>query len=122
MTILLTHLAWVGNGFACDMTDGAATAAPDVRGDMPGMNMPGMNMAGMTQKESGGESGQHHAPCDFPWAPDGCQSMTPCAPIALASITALLRTPNATPSSIADLAVLTPPSIRRPPEPPPPRA
>lgn len=122
MTILLTHLAWVGSGFACDMTDGAAMAAPDVMGDMSGMSMPGMDMAGMTERQSGGESEHHHAPCDFPWAPEGCQSMTPCAPIALASVTELLRTPDAMPSAIAVLAVLPPPSIQLPPEPPPPRA
>ncbi len=121
MTVLVAHLAWVGSGFACDMTGGAAMAAPDMMADMSGMSMPGMDMTGMTQEKSGGESG-HHAPCDFPWVPEGCQSMTPCAPIALASASELLRAPDAMPSSIADLAVLTRPSIKLPPELPPPRA
>ncbi len=91
-------------------------------GDMAGMDMPEMDMAGTGQKQSGKESEHHHAPCDFPWAPEGCQSMAPCAPIALASITEPLRTPDAMPSSVAPAGVLTPPSIKLPPELPPPRA
>ncbi len=132
MSLLLAHLAWVGSGFACDMTTMAhsgsdAIAAMDMSDDMAGMDMTGMDMAGMdmsgtTKPLSGSESEHHHAPCDFPWAPEGCQSMAPCAPIALAAVTELFARPDAKQSSVAALGVLTPPSIKRPPELPPPRA
>jgi len=62
------------------------------------------------------------APCRFPWAPDGCQSMVPCAPAALTSATAGLGHSNAVPDRIAVGVSLTPLSVTTPPELPPPRA
>ena len=62
------------------------------------------------------------APCRFPWAPDGCQSMVPCSPAALASATAAVGHASAAPERIAVGVSLTPLSVTTPPELPPPRA
>jgi hypothetical protein len=61
-------------------------------------------------------------PCRFPWAPDGCQSMVPCAPAALASSPAALNRGGPVPERIAVGVSLTPASVTTPPELPPPRA
>jgi hypothetical protein len=98
-----------------------AVASMDMPGDMPMADMPGMDMSG-AQQQPGGESGHDHAPCTFPWAPDGCQSMAPCAPTALTSHAEALRVLHAVPSPVASLDVRTPASIKSPPELPPPRA
>ncbi len=90
--------------------------------NMSRMDMPGMEMPSGPQQPAGGAPEHDHAPCKFPWAPDGCQSMTPCAPLALTSYTQSLRAPDDVPSTVAPLVVLTPPSQVRPPELPPPRA
>ena len=72
----MLHLVLVGSGFACVM---------------PVMDaMHGMAMSGSDQPTDGTDmvamSGMHDSdqsstpagtPCDFPWAPDGCQSMAP---------------------------------------------
>lgn len=125
MSFSLANLAWVGSGFACDMTSpagGVAMAGMDMAGNMAGMDMAGMDMTGTTKTQSGEEPAHQHAPCDLPWAPGGCQSMAPCAPIALASIADPLRASATIPVAITALVVLTPPSIDLLPELPPPRA
>lgn len=123
VSLLFAHLMWIGSGFACVMpgtghSEGAA---------MAGMSMPGMDVAdtdvpSTAQHAPDGAPQHDHAPCKFPWAPDGCQSMTPCAPLALTSHTQSLRALDAIPSSVASLLVLAPPSQVRAPELPPPKA
>lgn len=98
--------------------------------------MPGMGdrtaSAGMAQMHMGGSSSMpaasghvpdnDQAPCSFPWAPAGCQSMTPCAPATLgASVGAVLPAPPHA-HDVMRLVVLAPPSRGIPPELPPPRA
>lgn len=90
--------------------------------DMPGMDMAGMEMPGTTRQQSEQDPSHHHAPCGVPSAPDACQSMMPCAPLALASVADSPRASDTVPSSVAPLAELAPPSRVTPPELPPPRA
>jgi hypothetical protein len=128
-SFLFAHLLWAGSGFACAMpaTPGApspsvAMAGMDMSGDMAHMNMAGMEMPGTTQQESGQPPAHHHTSCEFPSAPGDCQSMTACAPLALASAAELPGAPHVVPPSVTVLAELAPPSPVSPPESPPPRA
>jgi hypothetical protein len=89
--------------------------------EMPG-DMAGMDMAGMTAHGQGENPAHHHAPCESPSTSDDCQTMTPCAPLALASAEESPQSPHGVPLSVAPLAVLSPPSPVSPPESPPPRA
>ena len=120
-SVFMLHLVLVGSGFACIMP------AMDA---MHGMAMSGshqpMGGADIAAKPGVPESDESSAPadtaCDFPWAPDGCQSMAPCAPTALTVTRSVVPTPLAMHQDVAWLAVLAPPSLRTPPELPPPRA
>lgn len=95
------------------MIDGSMDTA------MAGMSMPG-NPASPTPA-----SNQHDdskAPCRFPWAPNGCQNMAPCAPSALTVPSAeRLSLPNER-VEIRALAALVPLAPSLAPELPPPRA
>src|SRR6266478_5069368 len=62
------------------------------------------------------------APCRFPWAPDGCQSMVPCSAAALASASAQLNRGGPVPERVASAVAVAPLSVKTPPELPPPRA
>jgi hypothetical protein len=124
-SFLFAHLLWAGSGFACVMPNmgqspSVAMAAMSAPGDMSGMDMAGMEMPDAAPQESDGQ--HHHVPCDPSPAPDDCQTMTPCAPLALASTEESMRVPDGVPSSITPLRVLAPPSQVSPPESPPPRA
>jgi hypothetical protein len=125
--LLFAHLLWAGSGFACAMpavehSSSAATASMGMPGDMAGMDMPGMEMPDVTAERPTGDPSHHHAPCDPSPAPDDCQTMTPCAALALASAEESMQAPDGVPSSVTALRVLTPPSPVSPPESPPPRA
>ena len=123
MTVLFAHVLWVGSGFACVMPEmGHSSSSTMATMAMSDANMTRMDMPDATGSSPGGAPAHDHAPCKLPWAPDGCSSMTPCAPIALASQAESLRSPEIVPPSIARLAVLTPPSQIRTPDLPPPRA
>ena len=63
-----------------------------------------------------------HAPCKFPWAPDGCQSMVPCSPSVIATPLMQLMSFFALPQSVVAVVALKPPSEIPAPELPPPRA
>ena len=122
LSVLLANVVWVGSGFACVMpammsSSASAAAVSDDAGDMAGMVMP--NAATPPRHTSQQE---HDAPCRYPWAPDGCQSMVPCAPASLASHIVLLSAPNGPQPRPARLVVLTPPSVIRTPHRPRPRA
>src|SRR5215213_3209604 len=74
--LILLHLVAVESGFAC-----AIPAARDGGAAKAGMaGMPGMDMGGDTDDRA-----PDAPPCNFPWAPAGCQAMASCAPVALAS-------------------------------------
>lgn len=120
----LAHAMWAGSGFVCTMSEmhdpSPAMAALDTAGE----GMPGMDMAGTTHPAGDlGHAPPHdHSPCNLPWSPGGCKSMAPCGPTALATSPEPVRVPAAVPSALDGLAILTPPSATRSPEPPPPRA
>ena len=122
--LLLANLIRVGSGFACVMPmstdamgsmddDAAATSNVAAGGmaDMPGMAAPARDANPAHQE----------MPCKFPWAPDGCRLMTPCAPLALASVDPVLVQPNVLAVQPERLIVLTPHSAVRAPDRPPPR-
>ena len=122
LTLVLFQLVLVESGYACLMPNAGSANAP-----MAGMVMPGMAMTGMAMPDGAGEpattqSEQERAPCQFPWAPAGCQAMAPCAPSALTVASATIA--SFTPARVAlpQLVVLAPPPIARAPELPPPRA
>lgn len=111
-TLLLSmcYLILVGSGFGCAWSSSATSTS-----------MAAMGMDGITQ----GPSGHHdRAPtgCQFPWAPDGCQTMAPCAPVALESASIALAPIAVAPEAAPPLLVIAPRSLTRAPELPPPRA
>jgi hypothetical protein len=124
VSFFLLHAMWAGSGFACTMSAmGQSSRTTMAAMDMSSADMTGMDMAGTAASGDMGHTPSHdHEPCNLPWAPAGCESMAPCGPTALASSPQLVRVPAAVPSAVSELAVLTPPSTNRSPEPPPPKA
>ena len=124
VSALLLHVMWVGSGFACGMAEmGSAAVAGDMAAmEMSAEEMADMDMPGMTGQRSGEAPAHDHLPCELPWAQDGCQSMAPCAPVAVASPAQSLRMVDRVVSAVASEVFLTPPSQVRTPELPPPRA
>ena len=123
LSLLLAHVAWVGNRSACDL---AAHDHPQPAA-MADMNMSAMDMAGMLRPglnpgDTAGSSEDPHAPCSLPWATDGCRSAATCAPTALASLVPVLSVPQAAPFSVAAAGDVMPLSLTLVPELPPPRA
>ncbi|GAC1479451.1 MAG: hypothetical protein NVS1B4_24010 [Gemmatimonadaceae bacterium] len=108
--VFLASLTLVGSGYACAMP-----AAGD-----------GAPMAGMADMTGGAAPDDGPAPpkppCNFPWAPGGCEGMVPCAPSAMTSLSVpLIEVPRV--EQVATVwTVTTPPSLSRVPELPPPRA
>ena len=122
VNLLLVHVMWVGSGFACSMPamDHGSSAMPGMAAmDTSGTAMANMDMSAANEPSS---DAPDHEPCKLPWAPDGCRSMTPCAPLAMASLPQALQSSDDTPLAIASQLALTPPSQVRAPELPPPRA
>jgi hypothetical protein len=62
------------------------------------------------------------APCKFPWTHEGCQGMVPCASAALASATTAVDGGASVPERVTADARVTPLSVTKSPELPPPRA
>jgi hypothetical protein len=104
--LFLLQLVFVESGYACAMPTMGTTP-----------------MAGMTMPAHPGHEipTDGHKPCRFPWAPDGCQSMAPCAPAALATASVTLAAAPQLVAVVPALIVRTPPSETPPPELPPPR-
>ena len=98
-------------------SEGSSMADMDMSVDMVDMEM-----AGPSQHSFGGQSRHQHLPCELPSVPDGCQSMAPCAVVALASTPAQLNTPDGLSALIPSVGALIPPYTKLPPELPPPRA
>jgi hypothetical protein len=114
-SVLLVAFVMVTSGFAC--------ISPSNSRDMGGMGMASTHADGSAAApQATPDQKVPAAPCKFPWAPDGCQSMVPCAPAALASSTAALNRGGALPERVAPSLALVPLSVTTPPELPPPRA
>jgi len=111
-TLLLSMcvLVLLGSGFGCAWASSASSTS-----------MAAMGMAGMPQNASQPDD---RAPsgCQFPWAPNGCQTMAPCAPAALLSVTFALPASGSIPEAAPPFVVIAPRSLTRAPELPPPRA
>jgi len=113
LVVALLQLVLLESGYAC-------LAMPGSPGDgaMAGMSMPAQGDLATNPAHSG----EGQAPCEFPWAPNGCQTMAPCAPAAVTTV-ATQEAPyvslGARPPMLAELA---PSSPSRAPELPPPRA
>lgn len=122
VAILLANLTRVGSGFACVMPGPAQHSTSEAAmstTETPSDDM--ANMPGMDAPQHGSSSDEQNTPCKFPWAPDGCRLMTPCAPLALASLDVGVVQRSVLPPQPELLVVLTPPSAVRAPDRPPPR-
>ena len=107
-------------------TSGFACATDSSGGDMASMRMSGsvagakgattLDSAPVTNPES------QQAPCKFPWAPDGCQSMVSCSAAAVTTPLISWATARVTRQTVAVAVALKPPSEMHAPELPPPRA
>jgi hypothetical protein len=114
-SLLLAALVLVTSGFAC--------IAPESSQDMTAMGMTSAHADGQATAQNVAPVQKAPAtPCKFPWAPDGCQSMVPCAQTALASAAAALNRGGPVPQRVASDAEVAPLSVTTPPELPPPRA
>jgi len=115
-SLFLVAFVLVTSGFACIGAVGPQT--------MPAMGMSSAHAAGQVTPQSLApvQKDGPGAPCKFPWAPDGCQSMVPCAPAALASATSVLDQSGLVPQRVMPAAEVTLLSVTSPPELPPPRA
>jgi hypothetical protein len=114
-TLFLATLVLVTSGFAC--------IAPANARAMDAMGM----VSGQTNSQATAETpapvqDTRSAPCKFPWAPDGCQSMVPCAPAAVAASPTSLGDRSPAPDRVSPDIALVPSSITSAPELPPPRA
>ncbi len=115
LTFVLALLVLVESGYACQvrMVGGSMDTA------MAGMSMPG-------HPASPQPASKRHdvpqEPCRFPWAPNGCQNMAPCAPSALTVPSAENLSPLHERVELRALAVLVPLAPSLAPELPPPRA
>ena len=118
--LLFIHLTWMGSGVECimpEMTDGGAARVADGMAGMAGMNMPDASQSATD------DTGAHdHERCQLPWAPEGCEGVTSCAPLSIATPAIVLDETPALPLTVGPLLVLEPPSSVRAPELPPPRA
>ena len=114
LVVILLHLAVVSSGYACTLP----MQAPNDAGVMAGMPMD----ADAAMLASPSVPAPEKTPCQFPWAPDGCQSMAPCAPAAIQSAAIGYAVPVSRAAAAPINTVATPESLTRAPEPPPPRA
>ena len=115
LSFVLIQLVLVESGYACRApADGSGQGSA-----MAGMRMPD---GGEHSPSAPGDEHQQKSPCQFPWAPGGCQAMASCAPSALTvASTATLSYPPERPAPV-QLALLAPPALTSAPELPPPRA
>ena len=117
LILVLFQLVLVESGYACVMPATGSGGA-----EMAGMRMAGMDMSGGAGPSSPAQSGREPAPCQFPWAPAGCQGMSPCAPSALTVASAPMASFTPPRVAVPQLVMLAPPPLARAPELPPPRA
>lgn len=110
MAIVLLQLMLVVGGYACVAGQGAAS--------MAGMSMPTADAS----EHVPARKGQQDAPCQFPWAPGGCQTMAPCAPVAITVASSTGARIERAHEALQTLVLLAPSSVSVAPELPPPRA
>lgn len=128
VSVFLLQLVLVEAGFACGMP--ASAAGHGAADPMAGMVMPGQatsNAAAVPALDSPivAAPAPEPSPCHFPWAPDGCRDMAPCAPAAMPAppgVAVATPTPPVRHVRVHAGIVRTPPSVLTAPEPPPPRA
>jgi hypothetical protein len=108
--LLVASLVFVTSGFACDS------------GSQQSMTAMHMNGSGVDAQHNTDNSPPELPPCRFPWAPDGCQSMVPCAPVAVVSTAFRVALFADVEMSVHTSVGIAPPSERPAPELPPPRA
>ena len=115
LSFVLLQLVLVESGYACRMP---------MNGAMGGSEMAGMQVPGGADYSlpALAQSGEPTTPCQFPWAPAGCQGMTPCAPSALTVASTAVESFALVRVAPVQLVLLTPPALTSAPELPPPRA
>ncbi len=114
-SLLLVAFVLVTSGFTC--------TTPAASDGMKAMGMTSGHADGLTTAQNVSPIQKAPAaPCKFPWAPDGCQSMVPCAAAALASPAATLDRSALVPERVASYVQIAPLSVTTRPELPPPRA
>jgi SAM-dependent methyltransferase len=124
--LLLVQLTLVGSGFTC-LPDAAAASGSEMASmpGMTGMGGPGA-MSDMNGSRSNTADSEPATPssdsCNFPWAPQGCSLMVPCAPHAMATARVASEAQGAPQHAELAWELDTPPSAILPPDPPPPRA
>jgi hypothetical protein len=124
--LLLAQLTLVGSGFTC-LPDAAAASGSEMA-SMPGMaGMVGSGaMSDMEGSRSTSADSEPATPssdsCNFPWAPEGCALMVPCAPHAIATAPVWSEAQAAPDHAELAWEFDTPPSAIIAPDPPPPRA
>jgi hypothetical protein len=118
LAIVLFQLVLVESGYACQLPANGTMSD----GGMAGMPMPAEQSHAPSAPTPPDQHDQQHSPCQFPWAPNGCQTMAPCSPAAMTA--PLATTVSLAPARIAllPLELLQPASPSRAPELPPPRA
>jgi hypothetical protein len=118
LAIVLFQLVLVESGYACQLP---ATGAMSDAG-MAGMPMPAEQSHAPSAPTQQDPHDQQHSPCQFPWAPNGCQTMAPCSPAAMTVPLATTVSPAPARIALLPLELLQPASPSRAPELPPPRA
>jgi hypothetical protein len=113
-TLFLAAFVLVTSGFACITPSSQDMTAMGMTSTHAAAQATAQNVAPVQKAPA--------APCKFPWAPDGCQSMVPCAPAALASPAATLNHGASVPERTAPYIAVAPLSVATAPELPPPRA
>ena len=119
LILALLQLVLLESGYACAaMPSGQVADGAMASMSMPGMAMPEQANASDSPADAGGEQ----APCTFPWAPNGCQTMAPCGPAAMVVATGGNTSDLAAHDGPLTLVELAPSSLSSAPELPPPRA
>ena len=113
--LVLLQLVLVESGYACRMS---------ASGTMQEAGMMAMPLPENAERSPSAPSPRDEStvPCRFPWAPAGCQAMSPCVLPALTVASTAIATFTLPRVVAPPLALLVPASLRQAPEPPPPRA
>ncbi len=114
VSLCLAAFMLVASGFTCI----AFTSSKD----MAAMGMSSPHATGTAPAQNLAPVQKPAPPCSFPWAPDGCQSMVPCAPAALASSAVVLNRDASRSERVVSNLPQAPASVTKAPELPPPRA
>lgn len=116
LSLVMVNLALIASGYACTVR-----GMTDMSGMVTARTASASGAAVMQQKSSQGDR-QQSSPCRFPWAPNGCESMAPCGPAALAAWATLPNESVRVPLSVPDGTIALLQTAMSAPEIPPPRA